>query len=92
MVKLKDSDNLLTVQPNVEIEHLEQVRNEDNQKTELLARIDTMNKFIEEYRDVSTKTISKQDEILALYKDLVKVGSLLLSLCWNVVIVREKCY
>ena len=27
--------------------------------------------------DTASKTISKQDEILALYKDLVKVGSLL---------------
>ena len=36
-----------------------------------------LNQFIEEYIDTASKTISKQDEILALYKDLVKVGSLL---------------
>jgi transcription elongation factor Elf1 len=41
--------------------------NEDVQKTELLARIDVMNQFIEEYMDTATKTISKQDEILASF-------------------------
>ena len=36
-----------------------------------------LNQFIEEYIYTASKTISKQDAILALYKDLVKVGSLL---------------
>ncbi len=79
MTKLKDPDiNPVSMQSSLEIECLKQLLgNEDVQKTELLARIDVMNQFIEEYMDTATKTISKQDEILALYKEVVKVGSLL---------------
>ena len=79
MTKLKDPDiNAVSTQSSLEIECLKQLLgNEDVQKTELLARIDVMNQFIEEYMDTATKTISKQDEILALYKGVVKVGSLL---------------